>query len=336
MAKKVTKLLLRLLLLGMPFILMIALYLVTDPFKVIHHYSCYYQSGKYEPVVLNRDFVSFETFENQYPEYRYDSFIFGSSRTFFYRVSDWQKYISSDRCFHFNASAESLYGIYQKIKYLDKNHIPIKNALIGIDYSVLKKTDDSKGILFMKHPELSGKSHISFQIEFIKAFFDKDFFWNYLKYLFLKVKPYPPMYHIWNYELKYNELQNEYAEQLISKNKDEYFRNLKRHYNKRDTLQKESPPAISGNQEMMLNEMQTIFQKNNCNCKIIIHPLWNQIKLNPDDLAKLQEIFGKENVFDFSGINSITGNLFNYYDLSHYRPETADSLLREIYHFKTN
>ena len=40
---------------------------------------------------------------------------------------------------------------------------------------------------------------------------------------------------------------------------------------------------------------------------------------------------GKQNVFDFSGINFITNDYHNYYENSHYRPHVADYIMKEIY-----
>ena len=59
--------------------------------------------------------------------------------------------------------------------------------------------------------------------------------------------------------------------------------------------------------------------------------MYDQKKLNIEDLSILNALFGKENVFDFSGINQITNNLYNYYETSHYRPHVAKKIIDEIY-----
>jgi hypothetical protein len=45
----------------------------------------------------------------------------------------------------------------------------------------------------------------------------------------------------------------------------------------------------------------------------------------------LQGIFGKENVYDFSGINEFTEDYHNYYEAGHYRPLLGNKLLERIY-----
>jgi hypothetical protein len=62
-----------------------------------------------------------------------------------------------------------------------------------------------------------------------------------------------------------------------------------------------------------------------------VSPLYDQLKLNPQDKEKLDSIFGKHNVFDFSGINEFTKDSLNYYEASHYRPHVAKRLLEIIY-----
>src|ERR1035437_2254845 len=207
--------------LGIPIYLSLVLYFILDPFKVIHNYKSYYDSGHPSYADLNRDFVSFETFLQYYPTYKYDSYIFGNSRSFFYQANDWKKLISSKKCFHFDASSESLFGIFLKIKYLENNNIPIKNALIVLDTSILNHTSDSKGILFMKHPKLSGRGDFSFQMEYLKAFYDNNFFWKYLEF---RINPNSPEYHVWNYDVQYNELSNHSSENLIKIDIDKYYK----------------------------------------------------------------------------------------------------------------
>ena len=49
------------------------------------------------------------------------------------------------------------------------------------------------------------------------------------------------------------------------------------------------------------------------------------------ELPLMQEIFGKENVYDFSGINEFTEDYHNYYEAGHYRPLLGNKLLERIY-----
>ena len=99
----------------------------------------------------------------------------------------------------------------------------------------------------------------------------------------------------------------------------------------RDSIQKYSPKVIGESQYRMLKEISEIFKKHKTKYKIIISPLYDQLKFNKSDVRILQMLFGDENVFDFSGINFITNDYHNYYENSHYRPHVADYIMKVIY-----
>ncbi len=330
-----------LLVLVIPFLLILITYLYFDPFQVVYNYPSYYTSGEPRYVTLNEDYVSMETFLNNYPAYKYDSFIFGNSRSRFYEMDDWSKYIGSDKCFHFDASAESLYGIYRKIDFLNERHIEIKNALVILDYSTLRETNNSNGHLFIKHPLLSGQNRFDFQLEFFKTYCSFSFFPEYLDFKISgHIKEYMKTSHLLDdtpteYNLKYNEMNWQVFENMIKENPDKYYNEekMKRFY-RRDSVQNFSPQVIKKTQLSMLNSIRKIFNEQHTDYKIIINPLYDQLKLNINDVEALDNIFGAENVFDFSGINSITSDYHNYYEESHYRPEIGSEIMNLIYRGK--
>ncbi|MEG2479981.1 MAG: hypothetical protein RSA50_06885, partial [Mucinivorans sp.] len=59
-------------------------------------------------------------------------------------------------------------------------------------------------------------------------------------------------------------------------------------------------------------------------------------KLSLADKQIIDYIFGQNNVFDFSGINSFTKDYHNYYEDSHYRPHVAKAIIDTIYSTKIN
>ncbi len=84
----------------------------------------------------------------------------------------------------------------------------------------------------------------------------------------------------------------------------------------------------------LLRNMKKIFDQQHTQYRIVISPLYDQVKLSSRDVTVLQNIFGSENVFDFSGINTITADMHNYYEGSHYRPHVARQIMDSIYHNK--
>ena len=95
-------------------------YISIDPFKVIWHYDNFFDNNAEACVALNQDYVSTKTFDNNYKKYLYNSFIFGNSRSRFYKISDWKGHIGQKNSgFHFDASSEALYALHKKILYVD-------------------------------------------------------------------------------------------------------------------------------------------------------------------------------------------------------------------------
>lgn len=322
-----------------PFFFIIIIYIVKDPFKTIYSYPSYYKNNSIQGVILNRDYVSFETYKSTSLKYNFDSFIFGNSRSIFYKKDIWQKYLSpNSEIFHFDASGESLFGVESKIRYLDNEGIAIKNALLVIDESVLSNTDDSKGFLLMKHYSLSGKNRLSFELEFFKAFLNFKFISSYLYFQITgKIEPFMKNLSIlddrpMNYDLKGNEISFNEIDSLIKNSPDKFYTKEKVNvfYN-RDSKPRYGNVTLNSRSIKMLDYISKIFKKHNTKFRIIISPLYDQVKINPKDLSVLNKIFDNENVFDFSGKNQFTNDFHNYYETSHYRPMVAEKILSNIY-----
>ena len=110
-----------------------------------------------------------------------------------------------------------------------------------------------------------------------------------------------------------------------------YYEKRKDLFYKRDSFIADFKPQISKKQRSMLNEMEAIFVKHHTNFKIVISPLYSQIKMNNSDIDILKNTFGQVHVFNFSGKNCFTTKKEHYYENSHYRPFVGDSILNIIY-----
>jgi hypothetical protein len=329
----------KLLLFSIPFLLFLGLYFYLDPFKVVKHYDSYYRSGP-NYITLNKDYVSTENWINHHQQYNYDSYIFGNSRSMFYQVSSWKNYIGTDscKCYHFDASGESLYGIARKCSFLAQQNIKLKNVLIILDQGLLNKADNSAGHLFIKDPRLSGESRLGFQVDMMKDFFDFDFLRALLDFKMSgKIKDYMKKEFLlderpFQYDKVTNEIRLAYYEEMIKKDPAQYYVPRDYIFVPRDTItQTVSPPVIKALQMDLLDTIRRIFKENQADVKVVVSPLYDQKKINPADLHILQSVFGEKNVFDFSGINAITRDKYNYYEISHYRPHVADQIMSIVY-----
>ena len=337
------KLIISILVFLIPFGAILIVYLALDPFMVIRKYDKFYDTKAKGWVSLNRDYVSTTNFDWNYKKAQYNSFIFGNSRSIFYQISDWKKYLKPrSNCYHFDASGESLYALDKKINYISNKNVRIKNALLILDYETLTKDKPKTGHLFIISPQLENdKNFFSFQLEFFKSFLSPHFFIAYLDFkLSGNIKPYMKTGFLIDdrpteYDIITNEIRFEMFETLISEGK-YYTEERKKIFYQRDTIQKYSPAAIAEKQKIILKDIFNIFSKYGTNYRIIINPLYQQIKLNKQDLDYLNQLFGRKYVFDFSGINKFTSDYNNYYEIAHYRPHVAREIMKLIYEGENN
>jgi hypothetical protein len=308
-------------------------YIYYDPFKVLKSYSDY----SYPFVVPNRDYISTENFYNNNNKYNYNSFIFGSSRTLGFRPNSWAEYLPDGAStFMFDASGETVYGIYTKLKFLDSIHNNIDNVLIVLCRDVsFNNSLNLNGHLFIKDPRTTGESKFYFQLAFFKAYLSTHFLYSFYSYTFSKhFEPFMAGY-IENRKITYDTITNEInildQEEEISKKANDYYRKRMEVFYKRPLIEcTDSLQRIDNHYSLMLSGIKNILEKNSTNYKVVLSPLYEQIKFNEADFAILKKIFGKH-LYDFSGKNFFTDSISNYYEASHFRPFVGDSIFKLIY-----
>jgi len=318
-----------------PISILLILYLYFDPFKVVYNYEDYSMDGKYNYVTANSDFVATQIYLKNYKTQNYNSYIFGNSRTLAFNPKEWAKYISnSSKIFVFNANEETLFGILGKLKFIEKKGADINNALVLLDARTLREVENSTGHLFIKHPAISGESWIDFHASFFNAFLSHFFFIKYIDYTFLKKYRLYMTGAIDIRKIPIDKITNEptflFFEEDLKDSLMFYKKNASIFYN-RPEKEVEGDLVIDAKSFAMLEKIKKSFERNKTDYKIIINPLYDQVKLNKKDIEKLKNIFGAKNIYDFSGKNSYTNNIGYYYETSHFRPTLGALLLYEIY-----
>lgn len=308
------------------------LYIKNDPFKVIWEYENY----SYPYVVPNRGYISIELLLKNYNKNKYNSFIFGSSRTIAFTPESWRKYLDKkDNVFMLDASGETIDGIYRKFELLNSKNIKIQNAIILIcrDISFEKP---KKGHLYIQHYALNNNSWVEFHAEMFNAFCNPTFFVSYFNYISNhKYKSWMGGY-IENRKIKYNPISNQMTNidqnELIKTNPSKYYdeRNHLFYIRNKNEL-RDSIKRINSEILFKLKNIKNIFNNNKTNYKIIISPLYEQIAINKHDLFIINKIFGSKHVFNFSGKNYLNESKFNFYENSHYLPKVGDIILDSIY-----
>lgn len=330
--KFIFKILVFILIGSIPVLILVLGYIYNDPFKILFK-SINSNDGI---IIPNRDFVSTERYLTNKNKYNYNSFIFGSSRSLAFRPTYWkQKLKSNDQPYAFDASGESIFGIYRKIKFLDSIKSDLNNVIILLCRDgTFKTTHNKKEFLYVTHPYISGDSWIEYNYIFLKAYLTPVFLLKYYSYKI--INEYKPFMKgvIDDNSLSTDSITNEIKmvkwDNEIYIDRDKYYSERGNIFYKRNGERVDSVKQVNDTIYCMLREIKQIFDNNKTNYKIVISPLYDQIKYCPDDMCMLKEIFG-DKLYDFSGKNSITDSLTNYYELSHFRPHVGDSIINKIY-----
>lgn len=305
---------------GIPLILLVGIYAITDPFKTLNTFDLKDVS------IANRDYLSTELFLRNNQRYNYDSFIFGSSRGCGINTYYWRSFLSKNsKPFLFQAWGENITGIYQKIKYLDEHKQKIKNAIILIDIpGSLSKNQNQTDAISIKHYLLSGKSKFYFQFYLFLGYLKpSEIFKSIIDKIIHKrnVAQFDTVSNDWEKNNQFNWQTKPSQNRTLDKSK----------FGNRPINQIYSKQLITNDLVRILNAIQHILIIQNTNYKIIITPAYDQICINKTDLKKLMIIFGKDKVFNFSGKNRWTEDKYNFMDINHFDLILGYDIIKTIY-----
>ena len=133
----------KLFILFIPFIALLAVYVLDDPFMVLKNYERYDQT----PVVLNEGHVGWQMYLNNRDTIPIDSYIMGNSCTMAYQCHEWEKYLHGGRAVRLFGNAESLAAVADDVR--------VSRAEIRRDYICGGWTtpDLNRGLIISKLPE---------------------------------------------------------------------------------------------------------------------------------------------------------------------------------------
>jgi hypothetical protein len=318
-----------------PLLLLTLCYVITDPYQTIFDRNVYL----FDYIMLSRGGVSAKVYLKNKDKYKYDSFIFGSSRSTAHTAAEWSKYLGKDNVpFSFGAWNESIEGIYRRLRLIDSLKSPIRNAfiLIDADLTFTKSDTDRTGDFADDHYLISGESRFRYYVSgFMNYIENPRLIITSIDYkLFHKQRGYMDNF----VDMKKGDLDpvtNDWfpnSEKNILRDSVAYYKAAEGKFYKRPAEQTYAKTQITRKKTNYLYKIAIILQKHHTNYKIVIAPLYDQVKLNPADLAILWRVFGRQRVYDYSGINAITNNRFNYgSDVVHYRKKAGNLMFKEIY-----
>ncbi len=325
----------------LPVFLLAALYVIRDPFHVVKPYKGkVYNPGDTIALTINWGHVTVESFKYFDPQGHFDSFIFGSSLSGYYRIKDWQPHLPTDaHPFHFNATRETLVGILNKLNYLTSRGVQVKHALIIMEDEMLRRRPLDGDVLFVQHPETAPEvSWWDFHRLYFNAFRRPELV-GYLLFpdlmaqtvldkgyattdITTRIEPINEGYYAW-------------ADSVIAVNPDAFF--TQEHIDKYTLppMQLPCPPKIHGWVTNTLLEIARILHEQACDYQIIIPPHYGYEAIDSQDLFTLENIFGQERVHDYSHDPEMGSQLRHYYDDGHLIAQDCARLIDSAYHAVT-
>lgn len=315
-----------------PLILLVGIYLWTDPFRCIHDFDIN------DVDATNREYLSTELFLRNEPTYHYNSFIFASSRGGGMNTYQWKQYLPEGaQPFLFQAWSETVTGIELKMNYLNEHYIPIENALILIDIPGTFKSEQlPHEALSMKHYIFTGHSKFAYNTVQFLNFIQKPSLWS--QSIKKRVRgtriacESDTITNDWEITNKdnYTELlPQDSLKQCSEIGRKTFFAEIERS----KCMLSVSEPLITELYEEQLRHIKAIMEANHTDYHIIITPAYcyTNPAVNPNDLALLCDIFGDDRVHDYSGKNEYTEDYNNFSDPKHFGLRVGYLIIEDIY-----
>lgn len=320
-----------------PLVILLVLYVYTDPFKTIKKFNLDYVQD------VNREYVSTELFLYNNPQIKYDSFILGSSVACALNIEHWKKYLPAESTpFLFQSWGETLTGIKQKVDFIDSQNQPINNVILLLDFPGSFREDQlPKDALRIKHYKLSKQPYLLYQLHLFKFFVGEPSLWlSCLKTRNHKTTSlaFDVITNNWNNGV-YNicEIPQKDSLRHLSKlNKVKFLEKNSRsiYLNTNNILES----SISSKDKKYLYEIKSVFDQHNTSYKILLSPFYdygnNYRIIHPDDLNCIEQIFGKENIYNYTGKNEITSDYNNFNDPNHMGAYAAWIIFEDMFNKK--
>ena len=330
---QIISLFLKMALLAFPFFLLTAWYVVKDPFMVLRSYKA--QQYDNSPYYQGEGYIGWEKLKQLSHKQPYDAFLLGNSCTMAFDCSEWNKYIHAQP-YRFFSNNENLGDLCVKLHALDSLYRrPVRYLLVITDPSSFSSCVLRDGPMHIMPTDVSGASESKIQLTFFQSFLDTRFLLPYLRYQITgkydrgmqnRISPYCPTRTLWTNDAILHQ------EDTIKAQGERYWEG--RQWTKLDADIAHpivEPAFIKEPQRACLQAIHNFCERHHTNLKLVIGPNCQGVQLNPHDLKALQDILGKDNVFDYTRSKRFSHYRGLYYDGSHYRRLVGAAILKDIY-----
>ena len=331
------KFVLRTLLALLPVIAYVVLYLVMDPFKVVHRYDgTSVNPGDSIERIPNKRYVAIEGLKYYSGSQHYDSFIFGSSISSNFTAAAWKRHLpDTASVYHFTAGAEPLEGIRDELRYLFENHYNVRHALLIMEEEMFRRPKRYGEMPYVPHWDVSSEvSWLDFHRAHFNAFRD----------------PYILMYNLCpsrvvdrlladgklqtvasgGHTEETNEDSSRGLDSLIISNPDDYYSTMP-WLVEMQPLPNPMPLSIDSNATALLCQIAALLNEHHVDYVIIVPPRFRSQPLSSIDHSVLCEIMGESHVNDFSADSILIHDLHSYYDGIHLLTHRCSELIDRSY-----
>ena len=295
----------------------IALYLVLDPFGVVHRYDgISIAPGDTLERMPNKRYVAIEGLKFYNAEHHYDSFIFGSSISSNFTVAAWKKHLPADASvYHFTAGAETLTGIRDELKYLITHGYPVRHALLIIEEEMFTRSKRYEEMPYVPHYDVSPEiSWLHFQRVHFNAFRDFDML----------------LYQLWPTQRLADKLLMD-GKMIVLGDPDTFYKEQRPWLVNMQPLPSALPLRIDAQNESLLRDIAAMLRDNHVDYVVIVPPRFRSQPLSAVDHALMCEIMGEDRVNDFSNDSTLIHDLYSYYDGVHILTYRCTELIDRSY-----
>jgi hypothetical protein len=289
---------------------------IVDPYGLLR------KDFTYQFIEPDKNFIKIR-FIAQNPD-RYDSFVFGSSRVNSIDVRKIQGY----KCYNVHYSGGLPRDHLDNIRFLLKKGVRIKLILIGLDDFSFREDPDARlhQPLRYPYPPVLNQHPFPYYLRYFFSFQDweimQEVLSGYKKKLFKKTGENPTCYELFvTGQMFFYETDRQIEADPEKHRNDPKF--LKHRINPGNHLKE----AIED-----LGEIVRLAEAHHVRLVLFINPLHKNVFLDSGlDFDRFKRALSHlSGFYDFSGLNSVTTDNYNYYETSHYRWNVGDLVLARI------
>jgi len=290
---------------------------ILDPYGLLR------KDFSYQFVEPNKNFIKIR-FITQNPD-RYDAFLFGSSRVNSIDVRRIQGY----KCYNVHYSGGLPRDHLDNIRYLLKKRVKIRLILIGLDDFSFREDPDARlrQPLRYPYPPVLNQHPFPYYLRTFFSFQDweimQEVWRGYRKKLFKKGGENATCYELFDTgQMFFDQVDRQIEDNPEKHRNDPKF--LQRVVRSGNHLQ----AAIAD-----LKEIVRLAQAHRVRLVLFINPGHKNVFLDSgEDFDQFKRALSHlSGFYDFSGLNSVTTDNYNYYETSHFRRNVGDLVIARIF-----